>query len=1129
MSRIAAIAALFFCLGGLVFGQASGGQQGTPLEGSLQGSAILSSMSELQRKTLSLDIAVSTYYELIDMARQYGLSTDGNSEALKARLYAFFGLKPPQTPSVDTVVTIEGASALQYFSLQETSDKMIQLTGPLTISVKTSDGFVHTIIGNEIIFDRDKNIVQAKGSIKYVRKSSDREDDFSGESLLVDLDDYSGFFIDGMYNLEPSGQTSRAVILHFGTLLKRASDVVVMGAGQITACDEPLPHYHLTAKKVWLFENGDWAFSGATLYIGTVPVLWLPFFFYPADELVFHPVIGYRTREGAFVQTTTYLLGSRGQTQTTSALTGSTNAGNLSNSISNASTLLGGSTPTRRQGVFLRHNIFESETQNQNGTGQKTSQNSGNSLRLLADAYTSLGLYVGTKGDFLFSENQSLSFQIGIGESRSVFYESSGFYSPLDVANNYASVWNRSNFLGLDLPFRFGVNVSYKYQTKATWGRASIAVDMPLFSDPYFEQDFYRRTEPPTMLSGIETQNATTIGVRSSMTDSLKSSLSWQAASASQGALLSSFQISRLGAQIIWNTKSQSSSNLDANQRRMLAVDPQRSFFYPDSVKFLDTALSANGTIFNYQKNTYEKNAGGSRSTSEHSTDEFSSGKKEAKAPKVSTPESHQRDFSNLSYRLDWSSGGSLGLEDKFYSVRWATPEDINGMLYYFLVGWRVGGRLDSRLGLADDLVVVKNSVEASSQNQTRPYFYDDRTHPTTVHPYVLTDYQYKLSNLKMSNSLLIYPFAADSLLANSSISYSLSGIIFKYAYSGLTGSGASATPVYQWTWIDWNSSTITDHLLAATLNFSPKSRSAFRQSLNFSATLPPEDSTYVASYTLANSWLQAKLKASIVTAEIDDTIYNNTSLLSAGITLGGGSFPLLNSEFRWNLDTSEPDLSDSSLSYRWFRARFIAKNAKGYAYQNGSWILDGTEYFRPYQVGLSLSPSLTLGKASAFQFKTDANLNYSQNLIKFTESSLSTAIGFTVTSSSGTSLSFKTESLNKASWRYWPGIFPASTGFNPADYYKNIFTDIVDSLAIWDTSRLYKGMFKLKSLALSLSQDLHDWNLEAKLGMDPLLVSPSTGRPYYKLDFSFSILVTWKDIPELKSSVAYSGGAFSQ
>jgi len=1127
MSRIAAIAALFFCLGGLVFGQASGGQIDTPPEGSVQGSAVLSSMSELQRKTLSLDIAVSTYYELVDMARQYGLSTDGNSEALKTRLYAFFGLKPPQTPSVDTVVTIEGASALQYFSLQETSDKMIRLIGPLTISVKTSDGFVHTITGNEIIFDRDKNIVQAKGSIKYARKSSDREDDFSGESLLVDLDDYSGFFIDGMYNLEPSGQTTRSVILHFGTLLKRASDVIVMGAGQITTCDEPLPHYHLTAKKVWLFENGDWAFSGATLYIGTVPVLWLPFFFYPSDELVFHPVIGYRTREGAFVQTTTYLLGSRGQTQTTSAITSSTNIGNLSNSISNANTVLGGSTPTRRQGVFLRHNIFESETQQQNGTGQKNSQNSGNSLRLLADAYTSLGLYVGAKGDFLFSENHSLNFQIGIAESRSVFYESSGFYSPLDAANNYASVWNRSDFLGLDLPFRFGANISYKYQTKANWGRASIALDMPLFSDPYFEQDFYRRTEPATMLSGIETQNATTISVRSSMTDSLKSSLSWQAAPASQGGLLNSFQVSRLGAQIIWNTKSQSFSNLDANQSRMLAVDPQRSFFYPDSVKFLDTALAANGTIINYQKNTYEKNADEGHSNDENSTnDEHSTNEKEAKVP---TPEIHSRDFSNLSYRLDWSSSGSLGLEDKFYSSNWATPEDINGLLYYFLVGWRVGGRLDSKLSLADDLVVVKNSLEALSQNQTRPYFYDDRIDPTTVHPYVLTDYYYKLSNLKMSNSLFIYPFASDSLLANSSLSYSLSGIIFKYAYSGLTGTGASATPAYQWTWIDWNSSAITDHLLAATFNFSPKNRSALRQSLNFSATLPPEESNYVASYTLANSWLQAKVKASIVTAEIDDTTYDTTSLLSAGIALGGGSFPLLNSEFSWNLDTSEPDLSNSTLSYKWFRASFIAKYAKGYAYQNGSWILDGTEYFRPYQVGFSLSPSLTLGKANALQFKTDANLNYSQNLIKFTESSLSTALGFTVTSSSGTSLSFKTESLNKASWRYWPGIFPASTGFDPKDYYKNIFTDLGDSLAVWDTSRLYKGMFKLKSLALSLSQDLHDWNLEAKLGMDPLLVTPSTGRPYYKLDFSFSILVTWKDIPELKSSVAYSEGAFSQ
>jgi hypothetical protein len=61
----------------------------------------------------------------------------------------------------------------------------------------------------------------------------------------------------------------------------------------------------------------------------------------------------------------------------------------------------------------------------------------------------------------------------------------------------------------------------------------------------------------------------------------------------------------------------------------------------------------------------------------------------------------------------------------------------------------------------------------------------------------------------------------------------------------------------------------------------------------------------------------------------------------------------------------------------------------------------------------------------------------------------------------------------------------------------------------------------------MELSQDLHDWSLKAGLGMSPILITPDSGRPYYQLDFSFNLAVTWKDIPELKTSLDYKEGIF--
>ena len=92
--------------------------------------------------------------------------------------------------------------------------------------------------------------------------------------------------------------------------------------------------------------------------------------------------------------------------------------------------------------------------------------------------------------------------------------------------------------------------------------------------------------------------------------------------------------------------------------------------------------------------------------------------------------------------------------------------------------------------------------------------------------------------------------------------------------------------------------------------------------------------------------------------------------------------------------------------------------------------------------------------------------------------------------------MSFAAASANKAAWRYWPGLFPASASFNPSDYYKNIFTDIWEAFSIWDTGALKRSLFKLQSLNLTLAQDLHDWNLSAALSMSPLLYTPDSGRP---------------------------------
>ncbi|MCE1196987.1 hypothetical protein LWX53_10885, partial [bacterium] len=905
----------------------------------------LSSMSDLERRTLALDIAVSTYYELRDRAAAYGLSAEGGSEDLRARIYAFLGIEPPSAPAPASSMTIESASSLEYFTLDGSSEKVIRLTGPIAMSVRTEDGFVHKVSADRIDFNRDRNIVEASGKVTYVREGGGRSDTFTGSTILVDLNSYAGVFIDGAYNLEPTASLQRSLSFKFEKLTRRGPELSILEKARVTACDDPQPHYHIRARKVWLFENGDWALSGATLYLGVVPVLWFPFFYYPSDEVLFHPVIGYRSREGAFVQTTTYLLGER-QKDTKS-----------SSSLSLFSQQASDGT-AERSGIFIRR-VQKESAAGQAGAPAQASPSSqakastfpaGTSLKLLADIYSALGVYIGLQGGFPAGTTSSLSFSIGIGLSRSLFLESTGYYSPFDYANGYASVWNSSSFLGAELPARFGLSLAYSYKKTTSPLRYSLSLDLPLYSDPYFEQDFYQRAESASVLSSFDA-NTTTVSKRTTMTQSLQATASWSASGDQRGALVASANLSKLAAQMTWKTKSQPTTGLTTAQKRLLAVDPQRDFFYPDTLKPLDTAFALSGTLVAYDSSA--KKNDGAKPGPDAKAAETAEPSMPATAPADAAGkvgETTSRDYRQWSANLGWSASGSASAEEKFYPSAWTYPKDVDGALSYFMLGGKGTAKLSSSLDWAQRLVSMQAGLGFTAQDQWRPYLYDDRTSPTTVHPYRLADYAYRAASLAANADLTVAPFAAESPLAASTLKYSIAGTIYGYAYSGLSDTSVNATPLYDSTWIGWDSDTITTHSLAATLALAPKGKAS--QSLSFSAYLPPRLDTYSATYAFSQKYLKASLSGAISRASSGAELLPST--LTASLTLGAAPYPIAKTSFSWDFDSSAPLSSVSSLEYGWAKAAFTAKKSKGYTFSSGLWSTDGTEYFRPYEASIS-------------------------------------------------------------------------------------------------------------------------------------------------------------------------------
>ncbi|MFZ2635994.1 MAG: hypothetical protein WAX33_06655 [Rectinemataceae bacterium] len=1085
------------------------------------GAAALASMPELRRKTLPLDIAVSTWYELADMCLRYGLDAEGSAADLRSRLYAYFGLSAPGRAEGESVIAIEQASSLGYFTMESSAfespaSPIVDLSGGVRLTVTTPDGFSHRLEAERIRYDRENNAVEAEGAVQYDREGNGRSDRFTGSKIAVDLDDYSGVFLDGGFDLEPSAQTGvRTTSLRSASVLRRSDELVLFEDAVATACDDPEPHYSLHASKVWLLGSGDWAIQDAVLYLGRIPVLWLPFFYYPSDEIVFHPVFGIRSREGAFLQTTTYLIGAR---ETASAKTGF------------LSVIQGGQAAdgtVERSGIFLRKTGIPEAGSGAAGTaGAGVGGNApGSMLRILADLYGALGVHVGVEGKFVLTPKGSIDFSAGLGVSRNLFLQSNGLYSPFDAASGYVSDWNEAALLGAELPFRFGLDFSLKNRWSQSGSYLDLSLSLPLWSDPWFEKDFRNRGDDSNwlgMLTGAGTASEAP-AKRSAFAQKLALSGTW---TPGISPVLSSFRLAKFESLASWRSKALPSNTLGAVQN----YDPRREFFYPDSVKLFDAVLSASGNLLRLGGTTPASGAASTGGTTPTS----------GAAP------------AGLGFSLDWTGSGSAFAEDKFKSGGWLNPEDIDFALYYMLLSWKGGLGLQSRLYTPDARGELRASLAFDAQDQTRPLFEDERSAPATVHPYILADWRYRKTALSSSISAAFRPFGNDSLWSPSGLTWSISPEWLSDSYTGIsTGIWPDVEPLYKTTYFGWNRDSVKVHSLALVIG---ARTGAATQKITLSAALPPLLELYSTRLNLDSNLVDLAVNGSIGQESENGAIKPLT--LSAGVTVGKAPWPVLKSDFAWDFDAAAPLSSVSSLKYRSFAASFAMRKAKGYDFSGGQWVTDGTESFRPYEAAISFKPVLgggstgttkpaagaaggapgaaqgaaqAAGSGKAVSLAASANLSLVQNLVRYTDSAINLSLDFSVSIGKGFSLKFSGASSNRSAWRYWTAILPATASFDPGLYRKNFFTDLLDSVSIWDRSALERGSFKLKTLSIAMEQDLHDWDLAATLAMEPTLYDPGDSRPYYKMEFSFSLSVTWKDIPEMAARVAYADGAYAQ
>lgn len=139
------------------------------------------------------------------------------------------------------------------------------------------------LVGDTIIYNDSTRIVVARGDSVILRDptQADADDFIANGEIEYDLVSRQG--VTGAFSTSvTSGQRlflSARQSLIVGDSLVSGRHIVYASNGSFTYCDHPEPHFHFTTGEMKFVSENVMIARPGVLYIGNVPVFWIPFFF----------------------------------------------------------------------------------------------------------------------------------------------------------------------------------------------------------------------------------------------------------------------------------------------------------------------------------------------------------------------------------------------------------------------------------------------------------------------------------------------------------------------------------------------------------------------------------------------------------------------------------------------------------------------------------------------------------------------------------------------------------------------------------------------------------------------------------------------------------------------------------
>lgn len=1061
---------------------------------------------------------------------------------------------------VVTTINIDNARRTEYKKDEVSQNDTIVLSGEVSLSIEK--GETKTVINAEkVVYDRKTEILYADGNVQILTTGSS-EDNISAESLVLNTSTLEGIF-DGGKVIQtqsdamqlPSGST---LIVFSKMFAKSEINTMTFKDSSLTFCDDEDPHWKINASRTWLLPGGEFAFLNALLYVGSVPVLYFPAFYYPKDELVFNPVFGNKKREGYFVQNTLYLYGRKPLNSTSSSSEDSDALEGLYNFM-RPSVLK----EQELEGLVL-HNLDE------NYTGDTS-----NFFKIKVDWYSTLGAMAGLEGNFEPSETYvtNLSFRADFGFSNSIFY-TNGIYNKFSPQGEM--FYDHSTFLGFELPFRYGADF------KLTLSKPfNLTLSLPVYSDPYFEYDFNERNETMDWISFLTGGNDDD---DEDETISEVSSLVWRLSVSKTFSLPSSVKpyVSSASASINSTVNLSTLTNSTLTEENA-SYSPMRKFYYPSLVTPANASVSVSGTLFQWpsesssnskvsydvpfikpeeimnekeiqkkkedqekwekelaQKKSLENQGENSESQVQTENTENSNTNlqnQNNQTQQIELPEFILTDISSsdskktlpelFTYKLSYSASANYAGQFSYGTSSLKQPEDFDWKnIRYYMYTLKIPVSLQSNMNVGGNFFTLSNKLAYDSLWQEHLNVSETEYTQTQRDSLYKTDKNAERQDFVSTNSVSLKPLSNIEMFSDTGISWNTTMKIFRKEFLGDEDKD-------EYLWLDWNDEdAVTSHTLDFT--FSMKEfDSKFKQSLVFSSNLYPQVPKYSATLNLIFPYVSVSVSSSIQeTSLTDSTIIKNPLQQSFTFSLPLSDFSSdfnstvkFTESFNYNFEDNHPESLKLSLSWWAFSLSYVASYSQLYDFSVGNgWTVSGSgKEFQPYTLSFSFSPSKKTFYSWFNRISVAPTLSTSitADLVRPTSSYFIFSPGLTFNINEFLNISFSATSRNSVICRYFNSI----TNYEiPGE--DNVFLDLLNSFRFDDRSKREASGFKLKSLNFSITHQLHDWDFNMTFKFEPRIITENGQRRY---DFNpyITIGVLWRPMESIKTQITDDYGTW--